>query len=123
MQEPASTEKRRSIHLCTHHRHRRALLQLKDEVDSALFEYYGSSELVQVDVAGGGPPKVIAPTRLYTEVDARWGATRCHSAPPAQPARGGGRGQSFLVPTNKPCGACWSCCIVRWKVSGPFSHR
>ncbi|KIY94927.1 hypothetical protein MNEG_13035 [Monoraphidium neglectum] len=43
---------------------------LKDEVDSALFEYYGSSELVQVDVAGGGPPKVIAPTRLYTEVDA-----------------------------------------------------
>ncbi|KAI8467198.1 MAG: alpha/beta-hydrolase [Monoraphidium minutum] len=43
---------------------------LKDEVDSALFEYYGSSELISVDVAGGAPPKAIAPPRLYTEVDA-----------------------------------------------------
>lgn len=45
--------------------------QLKDEVDSALFEYYGTSELVAVDVTGAKPPVTIAPPRLYTEVDAR----------------------------------------------------
>jgi len=45
--------------------------QLKDEVDEAMFEYYGSSELVTVDVVSGAT-RALAPPRLYTEVDARW---------------------------------------------------
>lgn len=42
---------------------------LKDGVDSDLFEYYGTSELVAADVATG-EARLLAPPRLYTEVDA-----------------------------------------------------
>jgi hypothetical protein len=41
-------------------------------VDAAQFEYYGASELVAVH-AGSGEAEALAPPRLYTEVDARWG--------------------------------------------------
>jgi hypothetical protein len=41
---------------------------LKDDHDGELFEYYGTSELVQLDVRQeGSEGEVIAPPRMYTE--------------------------------------------------------